>query len=88
MPCSTRTRLVVATPTQSAPPISIFAHGKRPVSRVSAQYTENLGVMVERPWALTRDTTVCTSLVHRARPFQALILRAGRPEEGSSKGHV
>ena len=60
MPCSTRTRLVVATPTQSAPPISIFTHGKRPVSRVSAQYTENLGVMVECPWALTRDTTVIT----------------------------
>ena len=60
MPCSTRTRLVVATPTQSAPPISIFTHGKRSVSRVSAQYTENLGVMVERPWALTRDTTVLT----------------------------
>ena len=58
MPCSTRTRLVVATPTQSAPPISICTHGKRPVSRVSAQYTENLGAMVERPWALTRDTTV------------------------------
>ena len=49
------TRLVVATPTRSAPPISIFTQGKRPVSRVSAQYTENRG---ERPWALTRETTV------------------------------
>ena len=40
------------------PPLSIVAHCKRPVHRASAQYGEKWGFKVERPWALTRDTTV------------------------------
>ena len=47
--------------TRSAPPTSIFTHGKHPVHQVSALYTENREVMVQRPWALAWETTVITA---------------------------
>ena len=54
--------LASATPIVIDPPLSIVAHCKRPVYRASAQYGEKRGFMVERPWALTRDTTVITKM--------------------------
>ena len=40
-----------------------LAHGKCQVHQVGTQGSEKLGVMVEHPWPLTRDTTIYRKLL-------------------------
>ena len=55
MPCTTAVRMHYNWPRLLQ---FLHNHGKRPVSRVSAQYAQNRGGVVEHLWALTWNTTV------------------------------